>query len=254
MSPVSQPHTTHLDHHHRRTAEAILSHPVGHNIEWRDVLSLLAATGEVIEEHNGKFKVSVGGETETFQRPSGKDVNEHMVVDLRRMLGAAGITAEGLRGRQDVSMGSAGAEHSGHAILLISYHGADIYPTDATNSAPTRIVPQDASGRLRTMHHKANNPEGWYGEIEKSWYAELAEALRPAAQILIIGNGKGHSNGVLQFMKYLAEHDHDLMKRIVGSIESDSEDLTEGEILALAREFYGDSSPRDHGDGRWGEN
>jgi hypothetical protein len=40
------------------------------------------------------------------------------------------------------------------------------------------------------MHHKANNPEGWYGEIEKSWYAEFAEALRPAAQILIIGNGK----------------------------------------------------------------
>jgi hypothetical protein len=43
------------------------------------------------------------------------------------------------------------------------------------------------------------------------------------------------------------------MQRIVGSIESDSEDLTEGEILALARQFYGDSPPRDHGDGRWGE-
>jgi hypothetical protein len=254
MSSVSQSDTTHLDHHHRRTAEAILSHPVSHNIGWRDVLSLLEAVGEVIEEHNGKFKVSLGGETETLKRPSGKDVSEQMVVDLRRMLSAAGITAEGLRVREDVRLIPAGAEHSGHAILLISYHGADIYPTDATNGAPTRIVPQDASGRLRTMHHKANNPEGWYGEIEKSWYAELAEALRPAAQILIIGNGKGHSNGVRHFTQYLAQHDHDLMKRIVGSIESDGEDLTEAEILALAKEFYGDSSPRDHGDSRWGEN
>ena len=104
------------------------------------------------------------------------------------------------------------------------------------------------------MHHKAGNPEGWYGRIEDSWYAELAEALRPAAQILIIGNGKGHSNGMLQFMQYLAQHDHDLMKRIVGSIESDDEDLTEAKILALAREYYGEDSPRDHGDGRWGEN
>jgi hypothetical protein len=254
MTSVSRPGTTHLDHRHRRTAEAILSHPVSHNIEWRDVLSLLEATGEVTEEHNGKFKVSVGGETETLKRPSGKDVSEQMVVDLRRMLGAAGITAEGLRGRQDLSTRPAPAEHGGHAILLISYHGADIYPTDATDSAPRRIVPQDPSGRLRTMHHKADNPQGWYGEIEKSWYAELAEGLRPAAQILIIGNGKGHSNGVLHFMQYLAQHDHDLMKRIVGSIESDGEDLTEAEILALAREFYGERSPRDHGDGRWGEN
>ncbi len=246
--------TTHLDNHHRRTAEAILAHPVSHNIEWRDVLSLLEAIGEVTEEHNGKFKVAVGGETETLHRPSGKDIGEQTVVDLRRMLAAAGITAEGLREHQGPSTQPAASGPSGHAILVISYHGADIYPTDVVEGASRRIVPEDPTGKLRTMHHKANNPDGWYGSIEKSWYAELAQALRPAAEILIIGNGHGHSNGMLQFTQYLAQHDHELMKRIVGSIESDSEDLTEGEILALARQFYGDSSPRDHGDGRWGEN
>jgi len=245
---------SHLDHHHRRTAAAILSHPVSHNIEWREVVSLLEAIGEVRDEHNGKFKVAVGGETETLHRPNGKDVSEQMVVDLRRMLGAAGITAEGLRERQDLSAQPAAPEPSGHAILVINYHGADIYPTDATNGAPKRIVPQDPHGKLRTMHHKADNPEGWYGRIEKSWYAELAKALRPAAEILIIGNGKGHSNGLLQFTQYLAQDDHELMKRIVGSIESDDEDLTEAQILALAREFYGEAAPRDHGDGQWGEN
>jgi hypothetical protein len=100
----------HLDHHHRSTAEAIFSHPVSHNVEWRDVLSLLEAIGEVTEEHNGKFKVAVGGEIETLHRPSGKDVDEQMVVDLRRMLGAAGITADGLRERRDVTAQSASAE------------------------------------------------------------------------------------------------------------------------------------------------
>jgi hypothetical protein len=246
--------STHLDHHHRNTAEAILSHPVSHNIEWRDVLSLLEAIGEVSEEHDGNVKVRVGGEVETLHRPSGKDIGEQMVVDLRRMLGAGGITAAALRQPLDVSAGPAAAEPGGHAILVISYHGADIYPTDATKGAPKRIVPEDPHGRLRTMHHKADNPEGWYGRIEESWFAELADALRPAAEILIIGNGKGHSNGTLQFMQYLAQHDHELMKRIVGSIESDEEDLTEAQILALARSFYGEPAPRDHGDGRWGEN
>jgi hypothetical protein len=244
----------HLDHHHRRTAQAILSHPVSHNVEWRDVLSLLETIGEVREEHNGNFKVSVGGETETLHRPSGKDIGEPMVVDLRRMLTAAGVTAEGLRERLDVSTKPAATQPDGLAILVVSYHGADLYPTDATNGAPRRLVPEDPRGRLRTMHHKANNPEGWYGRVEPSWYSELAEALRPAARILIIGNGKGHSNVMLQFMQYLAEHDHDLMKRIVGSIESDDRDLTEAQILALSRKFYGEDAPRDHGDGRWGEN
>ena len=128
--------STHLDHHHRSTAQAILSHPVSHNIEWRDVLSLLEAIGEVSEEDNGKFKVAVGGETETLHRPSGKDIDEQMVVDLRRMLGAAGITAEGLHERRVVSAQPAAMKPKGHAILVINAHGADIYPTDATDGAP----------------------------------------------------------------------------------------------------------------------
>jgi hypothetical protein len=47
----------------------------------------LETIGEVSEEHNGK--VSVGGETETLHRPSGKDIGEQVVVDLGRMLSTA---------------------------------------------------------------------------------------------------------------------------------------------------------------------
>ncbi|HTU30543.1 MAG TPA: hypothetical protein VMF07_14255 [Solirubrobacteraceae bacterium] len=243
----------HLDSHHRKTAQAILSHPVSRNIEWRDVLSLLVTIGEVTEQHNGKFKVTVGGETETLERPHGKDLGEQTVVDLRRMLGAAGLTAEGLREREGPSDTPASPESGGHAILVLSYHGAEVYPTDAVGTAPTKLLPEDLGGTLRTMHHKADNPEGWYGRLDNSWYAGLAKAIRPAAQVLIIGNGKGHSNVTVQFTQYLAEHDRDLLGRIVGSIDADEEDLTEAQLLALAREFYGDGSPRDHGDGRWGE-
>ena len=86
----------HLTPHHRRTAQAILAHPVGHNIEWHGVRSLLEAIGDVTEEHNGKFKVKVGGGTVRLERPRGKDVNEQTVVDLRRMLGEPGLTTDAL--------------------------------------------------------------------------------------------------------------------------------------------------------------
>ena len=55
------------------------------------MLSLLEAVGTTAHEHNGKLKVTLGPETETFQPPRGKDIDEQMLVDLRRMLTGAGL-------------------------------------------------------------------------------------------------------------------------------------------------------------------
>src|SRR6478609_8547307 len=83
-----------LSNHHRETVQKILDHPASGNVEWRQVLSLLEAIGEVEEEHNGKFKVKLGPETEVFHAPHGKDVDEQTIVDLRRMLDQAGYADE----------------------------------------------------------------------------------------------------------------------------------------------------------------
>jgi hypothetical protein len=80
-----------LDGHHRATVEKIFQHPAGHNIQWHDVLSLLRSVATVDEEHDGRFRVTLGSETETLDAPSGHDIDTQMVVDLRRMLQGAGI-------------------------------------------------------------------------------------------------------------------------------------------------------------------
>ena len=82
-----------LDAHHRKTVEKIFSHPTSHNIQWHDVLSLLEAVATVEEGHDGRYKVTLGTETETFDTPRGHDIDTQMVVDLRRMLKGAGIEA-----------------------------------------------------------------------------------------------------------------------------------------------------------------
>jgi hypothetical protein len=84
-----------LNNHHRDTLKKILDHPASGNVEWRQVLSLLEAIGTVEEEHNGKFKVTLGTETEMLGRPHGKDVDRQMIVDLRRMLTGAGFSPDG---------------------------------------------------------------------------------------------------------------------------------------------------------------
>jgi hypothetical protein len=83
-----------LNGHHRVTVEKIFQHPVSHNIQWHDVLSLLESVAEVSERHDGRYRVTLGTETETLDAPAGHDVDEQMVIDLRRMLKGAGIVPE----------------------------------------------------------------------------------------------------------------------------------------------------------------
>ena len=83
-----------LDGHHRATVEKIYNHPVSHNIQWHDVLSLLESVASVTKGPDGRYTVTLGPETETFDPPRHHDIDEQQVVDLRRMLRGAGITPE----------------------------------------------------------------------------------------------------------------------------------------------------------------
>lgn len=80
-----------LSNRHRDTIEKIFDRPSSGNVEWREVLSLLETVGDVVEEPNGRYRVTLGGETEVVERPHGKDVDVQLLVDLRRMLRKAGF-------------------------------------------------------------------------------------------------------------------------------------------------------------------
>lgn len=87
---MTSPTPEHLDGRHRDTLRKIFQHPTSHNIEWRAVTSLLDAVGTVTVRHDGKVAVQLGNEHEFLEPPAGKDIDEQMVIDLRRMLTNAG--------------------------------------------------------------------------------------------------------------------------------------------------------------------
>jgi hypothetical protein len=89
---MSEP--VHLSNHHRNTLRQLFQHPVSHNIEWRAVVSLLEAVGSVVKHHDGKVAVTVGPDSAFFDPPAQKDIDIQTVVDLRRMLTAAGYGTE----------------------------------------------------------------------------------------------------------------------------------------------------------------
>ena len=82
-----------LNNRHRDTLNKILGHPASGNVEWRQVRSLLEAAGGTVEERGNKLEVRLGGVVEFLDRPHGKDVDVQTIVDLRRLLTAAGLAA-----------------------------------------------------------------------------------------------------------------------------------------------------------------
>jgi hypothetical protein len=91
---MSMSEPVHLNNHHRSTLRQLFEHPVSHNVEWRSVVSLLDAVGSVVEHHDGKVAVTIGSQAAFFDPPAQKDIDTQTVVDLRRMLSAAGYGPE----------------------------------------------------------------------------------------------------------------------------------------------------------------
>ncbi len=83
-----------LDGHHRATLERLFAHPTSHNLQWHDVLALLERVGTVEERHEGRYSVTVGPETEMFDALRHRDLDDQQVVDVRRMLSAAGYVPD----------------------------------------------------------------------------------------------------------------------------------------------------------------
>jgi hypothetical protein len=92
---TSDPGPEHLSSHHRATLRKIFQHPVSHNIEWHDVVSLLEAVGTVERRHDSMVEVTVGSETGFFDIPAHKDAEVELLVGVRRLLEAAGFSHDG---------------------------------------------------------------------------------------------------------------------------------------------------------------
>lgn len=80
-----------LDSHHRSTLQKIFRHPTSHNLEWHDVLSLLDAVADVDRQHDGRYHVTLADQVIVIDAPKGPDVDEQMIIDLRRLFRAGGI-------------------------------------------------------------------------------------------------------------------------------------------------------------------
>jgi hypothetical protein len=79
---------------HRCTLEAIFEDPVRSNIAWRDIESMLEASGaEMTEGAGSRVRIALNDVRAVFHRPHPqKETDKGAVKSLRRFLTEAGVT------------------------------------------------------------------------------------------------------------------------------------------------------------------
>ena len=217
---------------HLRTYRTIFQHPLSHNLSWREVLALFRHIGLVQEEPNGNLKVLLNGKTLVLPPPRTKDVAEtDELMALRHFLEESGANppvapAEGLEQ---------------HWLVVINHHEARIFRTEMNGTLPAQILPHEPEDYFRHAHNSKDFSRGQEKPDPNSFFEPVARALHAAGPILIFGTGKGTGSEMDQFIAWLKTHQVETAGRIIGSQIVDEKHLTDGQLLALAREFYAEA-------------
>jgi hypothetical protein len=211
---------------HLRTYEKLFQHPVSHNLEWREVLTMLGRLGQVIEEPNGHVAISRNGHTLSLHRSHSKDITDvHELMEIRHFLERSGTPLP------------PAADQDSQMLVVISHHEAKVFHSIAHGTSPDTLK----SNESRYVGHAADSKETSRGkEIPSpgSYFEPLAVILKNAGKILFFGGGSGNSSEMEVFVTWLQKHHLQISTRIIGSVVAGEHQLSDGELLSKAREFY----------------
>ncbi|MEO6568492.1 MAG: DUF2934 domain-containing protein [Opitutaceae bacterium] len=210
-----------------RTYQTIFQHPVSHNLHWQDVHALFRRLGQVDEKRNGSFVVTRNGQSLTLPAPRTKDVGEpDEVIKIRHFL------------ERSEPLGPDTNEATDRCFVIVNHHEIRIFHSILRGTASEQFLPHDPADSFRPAAHAGDFSRGREKPDASSYFEPVAERLSRAQQILIFGSGTGTSSEMDQFVAWLNVHHPELARRVVGAQVVDEHHLTDGQLLAKARDFY----------------
>jgi hypothetical protein len=223
-----------LNRSHAATYDAIYQHPLAHNLDWRDVFSMLGALGELSRDPKGNVKVVRNGHSMVLHPTRNKDVAEaDELMAIRRFL------------RRSAPVPAAEAAAGTHLLVVIDHRQARVYTTELHGSVPQSIAPYDPHGFGRHLHYVQDDSNGQRKPEQKSFYEAVAKTLEGAEGILIFGSSTGGSSAMESLLARLKRDHPAIAARVVGSIAVDETHLTDDQLLARARQEYAKLASQD---------
>jgi hypothetical protein len=225
----------HLSGPHHKTYQHVFQHPMPHNLQWREVWSMLNAMTDAttVEDDKGNLRVKRNGQMLVLHRPRGKDLaDKKELMQVRHFLERSGVPLP------------APAASGTHLLVVIDHRQARIFSAELHGSIPERIEPYDPFGFGRDLHYNQDDSNGQRKPELKSFYEAVARTLHSSQQILVFGTGTGSSSAMEALLDDLRSNHKDIAGRVVGSVVVDEGHLTDDQLLAKARELFMVADPR----------
>lgn len=214
---------------HRKIYEHIFQHPMPHNLQWREVWSLLGAIpgAQAVDDEQGNLKVTRNGQMLMLRRPRGKDLaDKRELMQVRNFLERSGAPV------------APPAPTGTHLLVVIDHRLARIYSAEMHGAVPKKISPYDPFGYGRDLHYNQDDSNGQRKPERRSFYESVVKTLHGARQILLFGAGTGASSAMEQLLADLKYRHPDIAARVIGSVVIDEHHFTDDQLLAKARELF----------------
>ena len=217
--------------HHKLAAlhQTLLHGKLPRNLHWSDALELIGHLGKVQPTEGGEFAFVVGTQREFFKRPHTSEFGTEEVSRLRRLLKAAAA-----------ELPSAQAVQADRMVVVIDHHSAHIF-NGIGGSQPQNVATIEPYDPHHFHHHLVHRKQAHYqgdrAPEETSFYADVAKALAPASQIVLIGHGTGTSSAVNVLAAHLKNHRPEVSQRVIATETADISALTLPEVAAIARRY-----------------
>jgi hypothetical protein len=217
----------HLHHKLSVLHQNLLHGKLPRDVHWADALELVGHLGQVVPSAGVECTFIIGAHREIFKRPKTSELGIEEVSQLRRFLkGAAEEVPATIR------------EDARRMIVVIDHHGAHLFH-DLGDGRPVGKVTLEPYDPEHVHHHLIHRKEAHFqGDRvpeELSFYAEVAQALAPAKEIVLIGHGTGKSSAVDFLVDYLKKHQPQVSARIIATETVDLSALTEAGVEAIAK-------------------
>jgi hypothetical protein len=217
----------HLHHKLAVLHQNLLHGKLPRDLRWSDAVELVGHLGKVEAQGSDSFAFVVGNQRESFKRPQTPELGIEEVSRLRKFLKDAGTESAPAAPAQPLRM-----------VVVIDHHSAHVY-RDLGESRPKEAVSIAPYDPHHFHHHLVHRKEAHYqGDRvpeETSFYEEVAVALGPASEIVLIGSGTGKSSAVAVLAEYLQKHHSNIAERVKATEIADLSALTEPEIETLAK-------------------
>jgi hypothetical protein len=125
-------------------------------------------------------------------------------------------------------------------IILIDHRSARFFEPapEGRLAEGERLEPKDPHGFQRHLEHrKEADYKGQRVPEADEFYDRVAQRLKNATSILLLGDGTGKSSAMRYFEAYLKERHKEIADRVVAAQDADLSAISLGEIERIARRY-----------------